>query len=59
MEIHYLKDNKTKKNVPTKGFVENFKEIKWKWVDLILDYSNFNVFFQFDLFRIDKSKREF
>ncbi|MCF6140761.1 alkaline phosphatase family protein [Flavobacterium sp. K77] len=49
---NYLKDNKYNvKNIPTKGFVESLKKFSNDTfaVDLILDYSNFNVFFNMDL----------
>ncbi|WP_158728927.1 MULTISPECIES: alkaline phosphatase PafA [unclassified Flavobacterium] len=49
---NYLKDNKYNvKNVPTKGFVESLKKFSNETfgADLILDYSNFNVFFNLDL----------
>lgn len=49
---NYLKDNKYDvKNIPTKGFVEALKKFSNETFgsDLILDYSNFNVFFNLDL----------
>ena len=49
---NYLKDNKYNvKNVSSKSFVESLKKFSNETfgLDLILDYSNFNVFFNLDL----------
>ncbi len=64
---NYLKDNKYNvKNVPSKDIVESMKKYSTETfgVDLILDYSNFNVFFNKDILKqkgleLNKVKQSF